>query len=351
MGVSASRAGMQPPLGPPSCTALNSRPCLMPPPISSTTSRIVIPMGTSIRPPRWIFPASANTFVPRLVLVPNAANALAPWRRIHGTQASVSTLLMMVGLPRKPGSTGYGGRSLGMPRLPSRDWISAVSSPHTKAPAPSRTSSCNAPSNPRSSACWMAARVCLTASGYSARMYRYPWVAPTACAAMAKPSSTRCGSLSSTRRSMNAPGSPSSPLQMTYFTGSALARPTFHLVPVGKPHILSAEEMDPLGKTTKWAMANAHPLLDNSTIVLGDPAKREPYGYVHSSAEKSIVMLRNPFVEPRTVRLKIDEESGFRKVEGAQALEIQYPYRRVVAAVKFGDTVTFEIGRASCRDR
>ena len=110
------------------------------------------------------------------------------------------------------------------------------------------------------------------------------------------------------------------------------------------PDILSAEEMDTLGNTTKWAIANAHPLLDNSTMVLGDPAKREPYGYVHSSAEKSIVMLRNPFVEPRTVRLKIDEESGFRKVEGAQALEIQYPYRRVVAAVKFGDTVTFDLG-------
>jgi hypothetical protein len=102
--------------------------------------------------------------------------------------------------------------------------------------------------------------------------------------------------------------------------------------------------MDTLGNTTKWAIANAHPLLDNSTMVLGDPAKREPYGYVHSSEAKSIAMLRNPFVEPRTVRLKIDEENGFRKVEGAQALEVQYPYRKVMAAVKFGDTVTFDLG-------
>jgi hypothetical protein len=110
------------------------------------------------------------------------------------------------------------------------------------------------------------------------------------------------------------------------------------------PDILSAEEMDTLGNTTKWAIANAHPLLDNSTMVLGDPAKREPYGYVHSSAEKSIVTLRNPFVEPRTVRLKLDEGNGFRKIEGTQALEIQYPYRKVMAAVKFGDTVTFDLG-------
>ena len=62
------------------------------------------------------------------------------------------------------------------------------------------------------------------------------------------------------------------------------------------PDILSPDEMDTLGNVTKWATANAHPLLDNSTMVLGDPAQREPYGYVHSGAEKSIVTLRNPFV-------------------------------------------------------
>ena len=37
---------------------------------------------------------------------------------------------------------------------------------------------------------------------------------------MAMPSSTLCGSLSKTLRSMNAPGSPSSALQMTYFCGA-----------------------------------------------------------------------------------------------------------------------------------
>jgi len=110
------------------------------------------------------------------------------------------------------------------------------------------------------------------------------------------------------------------------------------------PDILSAEEMDTLGNTTKWAMANAHPLLDNSTMVLGDPAEREPYGYVHGSAEKSIVTLRNPFVEPRTVRLKIDETNGFPKTEGTRVLEVLYPYRKVTAAVKFGDTATFDLG-------
>jgi len=109
--------------------------------------------------------------------------------------------------------------------------------------------------------------------------------------------------------------------------------------------ILTAEEMDALGNATLWAEANAHPLLDNSTMVLGDPARREPYGYVHSSAEKSIVMLRNPFVRPATVQLKVDEEHGFRKTDRAMILEIEYPYREVRAgAVRFGDTLTFDLG-------
>ncbi len=111
------------------------------------------------------------------------------------------------------------------------------------------------------------------------------------------------------------------------------------------PDILSPEEIDALGHTTKWAEDNAHPLLDNSTMVLGDPAQREPYGYVHSSAEKSIVTLRNPFIAHKTVHLKIDEQDGFLKTDRAQVLEVQYPYRKMQSgAVKFGDTLTFQLG-------
>jgi hypothetical protein len=110
------------------------------------------------------------------------------------------------------------------------------------------------------------------------------------------------------------------------------------------PEILSSEEMDVLGNVTKWAEANAHPLLDNSMMVGGDPAQREPYGYVHSNAEKSIVMLRNPFVRPRTMKLKIDEENGFAKFAGTQLVELLYPERRLAAyPVKFGDSVAFDL--------
>ena len=47
------------------------------------------------------------------------------------------------------------------------------------------------------------------------------------------PSRTRCGSSSITLRSMNAPGSPSSPLQMTYFWREVALATVFHFRPVG----------------------------------------------------------------------------------------------------------------------
>jgi len=50
--------------------------------------------------------------------------------------ARVSTLFRTLGLAHRPATAGKGGRGRGMPRLPSMEVISAVSSPQTKAPAP-----------------------------------------------------------------------------------------------------------------------------------------------------------------------------------------------------------------------
>ena len=70
-----------------------------------------------------------------------AAYFSGPSRRMVGTLASDSTLLMSVGWPHRPDTAGYGGRGRGVPRRPSTEAISAVSSPHTNAPAPRRTCS------------------------------------------------------------------------------------------------------------------------------------------------------------------------------------------------------------------
>src|SRR5690349_19362781 len=101
---------MQPPDGPPVCTALIVPPSGAPPPISSTILRSVVPIGTSIRPVFRILPASAKTFVPLLFSVPIPANQAAPLRMMEGTFAKVSTLLISVGQPQRPLSAGKGGR-------------------------------------------------------------------------------------------------------------------------------------------------------------------------------------------------------------------------------------------------
>ena len=52
---------------------------------------------------------------------------------------------------------------------------------------------------------------------------------------MTMPSITLCGSPSSTERSMNAPGSPSSALQRMYLTSLSCCWANCHFMPVGKP--------------------------------------------------------------------------------------------------------------------
>ena len=74
-------------------------------------------------------PLTQNSFVPVDCSVPVAAKAGPPWRRMSRTLTSVSTLLITVGLPKRPDWVGNGGLLRGSPRLPSIELKSAVSSP------------------------------------------------------------------------------------------------------------------------------------------------------------------------------------------------------------------------------
>jgi hypothetical protein len=87
-------------------------------------------------------------------------------------------------------------------------------------------------------------------------------------------------------------------------------------------------------------VANAHPLLDNGTWVLGDPAQREPYGYLHYSPEKTILMLRNPFVRPVVASVKLDDAAGFEASDRTFQAEVTYPYRQALpGAFRYADTL------------
>src|SRR5439155_830874 len=117
-----------------------------PPPTSSISVRSVQPTSISTTPGRLRFPERPNSFVPRPP--PSAAKAAPPRATIGTTAKSVSTLLMAVGLPKSPDSTGKGGRVRGIARWPSSDSSSAVSSPSTKPPAPRRISTPSDSSEP-----------------------------------------------------------------------------------------------------------------------------------------------------------------------------------------------------------
>src|SRR5512136_1963226 len=134
MGVSRNSWPRHPPEGRPVCTALNS--LTSPPPISKMTLRNVVPRGTSIKPVRLTLPTRLKVLVPLELSVPYWEYHAGPLRRMLGRVPRVSTLLIIVGLPQSPDNAGKGGRVRGMPLLPSMLPIRAVSSPHTKAPAP-----------------------------------------------------------------------------------------------------------------------------------------------------------------------------------------------------------------------
>ena len=61
--------------------------------------------------------------------MPIWANQSAPRSMMGTTEARVSTLLMVVGLPQRPDWAGKGGFKRGFALRPSREFMRAVSSP------------------------------------------------------------------------------------------------------------------------------------------------------------------------------------------------------------------------------
>ena len=82
-----------------------------------------------VQPGRSTHPERQNSRVPVESGVPIRAYAAPPIVSTSSTFTSVSTLLIPVGLPNSPRSTGNGGLLRGSPRLPSIELNSEVSSP------------------------------------------------------------------------------------------------------------------------------------------------------------------------------------------------------------------------------
>ena len=146
-----ARAGTQPPDGPPTCTALNGRP------VRDAAADLLDDLADR----------DAHRHLDQAAARRSCRPARRPWCPCERRRAQRGEGLGAVAddprhagqrldvvderrLARaSPACAGYGGRSRGMPRRPSSDWISAVSSPQTNAPAPSRTCSVKLNALPR----------------------------------------------------------------------------------------------------------------------------------------------------------------------------------------------------------
>src|SRR5262249_8200028 len=101
-----------------------------------------MPRSHSYTPGRSTCPETPMSLVPHdggpptLLSHPCRLTHSHPCSTMLGTWQSVSVLLMIVGLPKRPLTAGNGGLIRGQPRLPSSASKSPVSSPQMYAPAP-----------------------------------------------------------------------------------------------------------------------------------------------------------------------------------------------------------------------
>lgn len=109
------------------------------------------------------------------------------------------------------------------------------------------------------------------------------------------------------------------------------------------PDLLSDGEWNAIAKCVKWAEANKD-VLTNTKMILGNPLKREAYGYVHMNKDKAIIMLRNPYIEPKQTTFKLDESFGELKSGREYYVKIIYPYNKILSTnYSFPGELTFDL--------
>lgn len=94
-----------------------------------------------------------------------------------------------------------------------------------------------------------------------------------------------------------------------------------------------------LAALLKWVRHNAR-LFQHPELVLGEPLRGEAYGYAHFQRRRGVLALRNPSIEPQTVRLVLDESVGWPEAEGTYLARIVYPRHETLARpLHYGETL------------
>lgn len=105
------------------------------------------------------------------------------------------------------------------------------------------------------------------------------------------------------------------------------------------PDFLTNAQWDVLAAAIRWAK-DRFSVLMNTEMVGGDPGQREPYAYVHFREKKGIIAARNPFIEPRTLRIELNSSLGLSPEAENLVVEKKYPASWIYPTlVKTGDNV------------
>jgi len=96
------------------------------------------------------------------------------------------------------------------------------------------------------------------------------------------------------------------------------------------PDLLSDAEWEAIAKSLKWVKQNQS-VLKYTKMFLGNPLKREVYGFAHLDANKGIIILRNPFIDKQSVTVKIDSTLGLMNSNQEYFVKITYPYNKVLS--------------------
>lgn len=119
---------------------------------------------------------------------------------------------------------------------------------------------------------------------------------------------------------------------------------TFYLNPAKLPN--PAKDWPFLAELIRWARTNAATLA-RTEMVLGDPYRMEAYGYAHFLGHQGILTLRNPFIQPKTVRLKLNESCGWNATEagmGKYIVSTVFPFRRTMAkSYQYGELLELQL--------
>jgi hypothetical protein len=83
-----------------------------------------------------------------------------------------------------------------------------------------------------------------------------------------------------------------------------------------------------VAKSIGWAK-DRFEILKSTEMVGGDPGNKEAYGYVHFFKDRGIIAVRNPFIQPRILKVKLDPAYGLCPKASSLVLERVYPFRRV----------------------